>query len=305
MFSLRAAVKRPPQTTTSSSNTEDAIQPPSEGLEKEGGESSRENGAVVRRLHVEETAYDCPTGMTHLFRVRSGGRSHTGMTRPSNEDAMLMLDDEGIYAVADGMGGHQGGEIASRLAVDAIAKTFRDTTELQTVLSNVPPRAVQLVQGLAAANEAIRHAANENLGLAEMGTTAVAAYFCTKKGRVYVGHVGDSRCYRLRRGVLECITRDHTMAELGFAGREAHRLSRAVGPNGIVEADVAVLEPRQGDVFLLCSDGLNKTLSDNAIWSVLESVPDPNAAANELVTRANELGARDNVTAIVIRVVSL
>jgi PPM family protein phosphatase len=270
--------------------------------EGEEEEATRGGGAAVRRLHVEDAAYDAPTGMHPIFDLRAGGRSHAGMKRPNNEDAMLLLDEEGLYVVADGMGGHQGGEVASRLAVDAMATTFLEEGALRAVVSNVPPRAVQLVQGFAAANEAVRYAAAQNRVLAEMGTTVVAARFCPKKGRVYVGHVGDSRCYRLRDGQLERVTRDHTMAELGFVGREAQRLSRAVGSNGIVEADLAVLEPRNDDVFLLCSDGINKTLSDETILEVLGSIHDPEAAANELIARANALGARDNVTAIVVRI---
>jgi protein phosphatase len=131
----------------------------------------------------------------------------------------------------------------------------------------------------------------------------VAARFVPNKGRVYVGHVGDSRCYRLRENKLEQITRDHTMAEYGVSGKEARRLTRAVGSNGIVEADLVVLEPRQDDVFLLCSDGLTKVLPDEMIAEVLLNEPDPDTAALELIARAKARRASDNVTAVVVRVV--
>jgi protein phosphatase len=215
---------------------------------------------------------------------------------------MLVLESEALYVVADGMGGHAGGEIASQLAIEAMANTFLETNSPPCVLSNIPPRAMQLVQGFAAANEAIRSTAAKTPWLSEMGTTVVAVRFSPDRGRVYIGHVGDSRCYRFRQGKLDQLTRDHTMAEYGVSGKDAKRLSRAVGSNGIVEADLAVLIPREGDVFLLCSDGLTKTLSEAMIVEILSQEPDPDDAARELIARAKELRARDNVTVVVVRV---
>jgi protein phosphatase len=201
------------------------------------------------------------------------------------------------------MGGHAGGEIASQLAVEAMAATFVEDVSSAVALPDIPPRAMQLVEGFAAANEAIRSTASKNPALFEMGTTLVAARFCPKKNRVYVGHVGDSRCYRLRGNKLEQITRDHTMAEYGLSGKEARRLTRAVGSNGIVEADLVVLDPQKEDVFLLCSDGLTKALPDEMIAEVLGNEPDPDTAARELITRARARKAQDNVTAVVVRVI--
>jgi len=169
-------------------------------------------------------------------------------------------------------------------------------------LRDVPVEASALVQSLAAANEAIHRVASKDSRLSGMGTTIAAAQFRPDDGRLYVGHVGDSRCYRLRDGALEQITRDHTMAELGMTGRDAAHLSRAVGPRPVVEVDVAVLQPRAGDVYLLCTDGLTKMLSNEVIREVLEGEGGVNAAAAELVARANVAGGRDNVTALVVRV---
>lgn len=260
-------------------------------------------GASVRNLHLDADAMvDEPTGIHARFAIQAGARTDPGTKRTSNEDAMLVLEDHSLFVVADGMGGHAGGEVASQLAVDAMASTFLQKTAAACVVSNVPPRALELVQGIAAANEAIRSTASRHPELSDMGTTVVAARFCPKKGRAYIGHVGDSRCYRLRNQQLEQITKDHTLAEYGATGRDAHRLSRAVGPNGVVETDLVVVEPRDGDVFLLCSDGLNKSLSDDVIHEVLETEPDPERAAEELIARANGARARDNVTAIVVRI---
>jgi protein phosphatase len=272
--------------------------------EDEEDEPTKGGGAVVRKLYVEDTAsVDEPTGPHALFELRSGGRTDVGTRAKNNEDALLLLEGEALYVVADGMGGHAGGEIASQLAIEAMAATFVDDDGSPVVLPNVPPRAMQLVQGFAAANEAIRSNASKNPRLFEMGTTLVAARFCPRKGRVYIGHVGDSRCYRLRDDKLEQITRDHTMAEYGVSGKDARRLTRAVGSNGIVEADLVVLAPCLEDVFLLCSDGLTKALPDEMIADVLVNEPDPDTAARELIARAKARKAQDNVTAIVIRVI--
>lgn len=272
--------------------------------EDEDDEPTRGGGAVVRKLYMEDgAAPDEPTGIHPRFAVRSGGRTDPGTRVTTNEDAMLMLESEGLYVVADGMGGHAGGALASQLAIEAMAATFLENADAPCMLANVPPRAMQLVQGIAAANEAIRSAASRNPTLSEMGTTVVAARFMPLKGRVYVGHVGDSRCYRFREGRLEQITTDHTMAEYGVSGKDARRLTRAVGSNGIVEADLVVLEPQKEDVFLLCSDGLTKALSEDQIAEALASEPDPDTAARELIARAKARKAKDNVTAIVVRVV--
>ena len=260
-------------------------------------------GAAVRNLHLEREAIrDEPTGRHALFELLAGARTDPGTKRPNNEDSMLVLEDEHLFVVADGMGGHAGGEIASQLAVDAMATTFLEKTPTSCVVANLPVRALELVQSFAAANEAIRSVASKNAHLTNMGTTVVAARFCPNKGRAYIGHVGDSRCYRLRGNKLEQMTKDHTLAEYGVGGREGDRLTRAVGVNGIVETDLVVVQPHEGDVFLLCSDGLNKSVTDEVIQDVLDSEPDPDRAAEELIARACAAFARDNVTAIVVRI---
>lgn len=260
-------------------------------------------GACVRHVRRELAAErDQPDAGPPLFAVHAAGKTDTGQRRRANEDALLVLRHHAVYAVADGMGGHAGGAVASKLAVDAIATAFTDGVESPVILSNVPPLAAELVQSLAGANESIRRAAAQDMRLSDMGTTVVVARFCPERGRLYVGHVGDSRCYRLREGTLELLTRDHTMAELGVTGRAGVHLSRAVGPKGVLEADVAILEPRVGDQYLLCTDGLTKMISDDEIRDVLLAAKSPEGATTMLVARANAEGGRDNVTALVVQV---
>lgn len=271
--------------------------------EEEESSMVRVRGAAVGKYHCEpEAELDEGIAVTPLFEIAAAGETHKGMRRASNQDALLVLRDEAVYVVADGMGGHAGGEIASRLAVDAIASVFQDDVlDVRGTHAHVPLLAAELVQSIGAANEAIHSAASKSDRLSDMGTTVVAARFDASRGRLYVSHVGDSRCYRLREGALEQITRDHTMAELGMTGREGGYLSRAVGPKVLVEADVAVIEPRPGDVYLLCTDGLTKMVSDAIIRGVLLDEHTPADAAAELIGRANAAGGRDNVTAVVIR----
>ena len=272
-------------------------------MDEEDEEPTRGGGASVRHVRCEPAAEgEPPAAGRALFAVHAAGRTDTGLRRRANEDVLLVLRKQAVYVVADGMGGHAGGAVASQLAVEAIATAFIDGSESPCILSNVPPLAAELVQSLAAANESIRRAAARDVRLSDMGTTVVAARFCPERGRLYVGHVGDSRCYRLREGTLELLTRDHTMAELGVTGRQSVHLSRAVGPKGVVEADVAVLEPRAGDIYLLCTDGLTTMVSDQEIRDVLLAEDTAESAATMLVARANAGGGRDNVTALVVQV---
>ncbi|HSO38341.1 MAG TPA: protein phosphatase 2C domain-containing protein [Labilithrix sp.] len=269
----------------------------------EDDEPALGGGASVRSVRCEAAAEgEPPAAGRALFAVRAAGRTDAGKRRMANEDALLVLRQQAVYVVADGMGGHAGGAVASQLAVEAIATAFTRGIESPCPLADVPPLAAELVHSLAAANESIRRAAAGDLRLSDMGTTVVAARFCPERGRLYVGHVGDSRCYRLREGALERLTSDHTMAELGVTGRASIQLSRAVGSKGVVEADVAVLEPRAGDVYLLCTDGLTKMISDEEIRAVLVAEVDAESAASMLVARANAEGGRDNVTVLVIHV---
>ena len=135
-----------------------------------------------------------------------------------------------------------------------------------------------------------------------MGTTLVAARFSPNKQRVYIGHVGDSRCYRFRRGSLRQLTTDQTMSKVGMVGPHADDLLQAIGVTLDLAIDLIVDKPESGDVYLLCSDGLNKMISDRQIQQTLAAQRDLEAAVYGLIELANDAGGRDNVTVILIKV---
>ena len=137
-----------------------------------------------------------------------------------------------------------------------------------------------------------------------MGTTLVAARFSPNKQRLYVGHVGDSRCYRLRRGNLRQLTTDHTMASLGMKGPRAKDLYQAVGASPQLMIDLIVDKPEDDDVYLLCSDGLSKMLSNERIREILVEHEDLESALYTLIEEANDSGGNDNVTVIIVKVLS-
>ena len=134
-----------------------------------------------------------------------------------------------------------------------------------------------------------------------MGTTVVSAYFSANNQRVYIAHVGDSRCYRLRSRVLTQLTTDHTLGAAGIQGKTAGILSRAIGVEPNVEVDMTIESPLPGDTYLLCSDGLFRELSEPQIAGILQEATGAQQAADSLIERANHAGGGDNITAIVLR----
>jgi protein phosphatase len=250
----------------------------------------------------EDAAIDEPTGPLALILVHGAAQTDTGKTRKRNEDSYLVLKENNLFVVADGMGGYAGGDIASRLAVETVEETFRSKKFPGTPFEGLPPRASELVQSVEAANEAIHAEAEKDPKYRGMGTTVVAARFSARKQRLYVAHVGDSRCYRLREGKMVQVTVDHTMASAGATGPGADRLMRALGVNRTVEVDLLVAKPKQGDVYLLCTDGLSKMASEEEIAAILKTTKNPDDAAKQFIQLANDHGGKDNVTVIVVRV---
>jgi protein phosphatase len=276
------------------------------------------------------SAHDDEPTQTGAFVVVDGsGSSDRGQRRKQNEDALFVDAAKGLYVVADGMGGHKGGARASNLAVDVVRRRFEEAVAADLAADEpacvtvawkpagpsmgeiantpfdgeLPRRAARLATAVSEANDAIFREANADPNYAGMGTTLVVAQFVPNKQRLYVGHVGDSRCYRLRGGEIEQVTRDHTMeTEFGVRGPHGNRLARAIGISPGVKIDVILDRPLPGDVYLLCSDGLTKTVPTDLIGHILGEFPDPERAANELVTMANTNGGIDNVTAVVVRV---
>ncbi|MEW6313296.1 MAG: Stp1/IreP family PP2C-type Ser/Thr phosphatase [Pseudomonadota bacterium] len=242
-----------------------------------------------------------------------------GLVRSHNEDSIAVDADIGLAVLADGMGGYNAGEVASGIAVSLIM------SEMQQALPSVDPHAAGGVSGetigevllrdkIGRANASIFQAAISQPQYAGMGTTLVAALFYDN--RVSVGHIGDSRMYRLRAGQFEQITRDHSLLQeqidSGMISKEMARLSqnknlvtRAVGIDPDVEAEIHTHAVQAGDIYLICSDGLNDMVEDEEIGATLgmleANLP---LAATQLVQMANDNGGRDNISVILIKVLS-
>ena len=266
----------------------------------------RATGALAppmqRIVYDEDAAVDEPTHPNALILVTATGQSDKGKRRKRNEDSVLAREEDGLFVVADGMGGYNGGEIASKLAVETIDHAFAEQEFAGPADDAVPRRASELARAIQMANEAIFQRAGTDKLLEGMGTTICAARFSPTKQRVYVGHVGDSRIYVFRDGVLKQMTSDHTMESMGVAGAAAGHLSRAVGVWPVVPVDIVLGKPRPGDLYVLCSDGLSKMVSDDVIQRILASSESPKAAVEKLIDEANERGGKDNVSVIVVRV---
>jgi protein phosphatase len=251
----------------------------------------------------DDAIVDEPTANSPLILVSAVGQTDRGRRRKRNEDSLLVLKDQALFVVADGMGGYNGGEVASKLAVDTIQQAYQQHQFQGAKHESLPRRASELARAIQMANDAIRAEAKKDPKLVGMGTTVVAARFALKKQRLYIGHVGDSRVYRLRNNQLSQMTADHTLEQLGVPGAISTHLSRAVGVWSTVQVDVIFGKPLANDVYMLCSDGLNKMISNEKIEEILRAEKNPTAAVERLVATANEAGGRDNVSVIVVRVV--
>ena len=264
---------------------------------------------VVYQPPIQTIAYDDeasveePTGVTSLFLVNATAQTDKGLRRKTNEDSLLVLESCNLFVVADGMGGYRGGELASRLAIEAMTEAAQAKQYEGTQHENLPREASELARAIQMANASIREAAEKQPDLDGMGTTICAARFSPNKSRLFIGHVGDSRCYRLREGVLKAMTADHTMADFGITGPESAHLSRAVGIWPTMPIDIILSVPKVGDVYLLCSDGLTKMLADEMIGGVLRAEEDLKVAVDRLISWAHANGGKDNVTVILVRVV--
>jgi protein phosphatase len=238
--------------------------------------------------------------------LRYGVATDVGRVRTNNEDSLLVLD--GLWAVADGMGGHRAGEVASQLAVRGLELTMASVEQTPTV--------EQLIEGVRRANIAIIEDSLTNPDHRGMGTTITALAPVDLKGEetLAVINVGDSRTYRLHDGELEQLTEDHSMVqEMVRDGRltpeeaathpQRNVVTRALGVEPDLDVDWLTVTPYAGDRFVLASDGLFDEIPDRLIAGVLRRQPDPYAAADELVRLANEAGGHDNVTVIVVDVV--
>ncbi len=244
------------------------------------------------------------------------GETNVGMKRTHNEDNFSITEESGLYIVADGMGGHASGEIASKMAVDAMREFFAAT-------ANDPERTWpykmdrskgyeenRLITGIKLANLRIYESAQRDPRQRGMGTTIVAIF--AVEDSVYVAHVGDSRVYRLREGTLEQLTEDHSLLNdyikmkrltpeeiANFPHKNV--IVRALGMKDTVKVDTRLERPKAGDVYLLCSDGLSGPVSDEMILEILDGTGDLRAAATKLINKANENGGPDNITCVLAR----
>lgn len=237
-----------------------------------------------------------------MRRLVATGRSDVGRVREGNEDALLVRDS--VYAVADGMGGHLAGEVASAAALEPIeeldGRIFQDDTAAVTALRDA----------VVAANERVSQLAIENPDYRGMGTTLTAAL--VEGRRLHVAHVGDSRAYLLRDGHFSQLTDDHTLVqhlvdEGQITREEAARhpqrsvITRAIGVSNDVDVDSMSLELQPGDQLLLCSDGLSGVVEDEDIARTLVEVHDPDDAVDALIELANDAGGPDNITVLLLR----
>jgi protein phosphatase len=266
------------------------------------GDGSTQPAPVERILHDADADGDEPSRAQSFFLLYAMAQTDKGLRRANNEDSMLVFEKASLFAVADGMGGHRGGEQASQLACKVLEEAFDRNVFDGPPYEDLPKPASELARAIDMANRRIHLESKRNKKLDGMGTTMCAARFAPHKNRVFIGHVGDSRCYRLRAGVLEQMTKDHTMAELGVTGPEGKNLARALGVFAVVPIDIVVARPMVNDLYLICSDGLTKMLSDEAIANVLRHETDLKSAAQRLVLFANGHGGKDNITVVLVRV---
>jgi PPM family protein phosphatase len=225
-------------------------------------------------------------------------RTDTGRQRTANEDSYFARSP--LFAVADGMGGAQAGEVASRMAAEAFEPAERGDEAAESFLREIVQEA----------NREIHSLAQHDASRSGMGTTLTSAL--VDGDEVAIGHVGDSRAYRLRDGELKLLTSDHSLVEelrrqgrLTDAQAEGHPqrsiITRALGPEPEVEVDTMTYSARPGDVYLICSDGLTTMVKEDRIRDVLLESPSLDAATEQLVGEANEAGGRDNITVVAFR----
>ncbi len=252
------------------------------------------------------------------LRAIAAGISDVGLQREHNEDSYAVLDEHELFIVADGMGGHRAGDVASRIATDSIAEFFKATaTEDVTWPFHFDARLSEeenrLLTGIRLANRQIFERSLQQRECHGMGTTVVGALFSPKKRKMYIGHVGDSRAYRVRNTTIQQMTRDHSlvndyllaMPELTEEQRSElpkNVITRALGMQDHVTVDLQCDDAQDGDVYVLCSDGLSGMIEDDEIREIVMSTDDLAQGCRRLIALANEHGGEDNITAVLVRI---
>jgi len=242
--------------------------------------------------------------------ILAAGLSDTGRVRDHNEDAYSIVEDLGLYILSDGMGGHEGGEVASKMVTEALPINM---APILPASSNFHEHQLleALQQSICNLNRVIHRKASEVTELMGMGATVVACL--VRRNIAAIAHLGDSRAYLMRNGAFEQLTEDHTIVDLllklgQISKKQAekhparHALTRYVGMEGDMEPEIGLLELKSGDRLLLCSDGLTNEVSNRKIGEILRTESDLNTVCEKLVQTANDAGGRDNITVLIIQV---
>jgi PPM family protein phosphatase len=254
--------------------------------------------------------------VTRPLRIEVAGQTDVGRKRVHNEDSFAIIPEYGLYIVADGMGGHASGEVASKLAIDTLQEFF-------TATADDPERTWpykmdrskgyeenRLITGIKLCNLRIFEAAQKNAKQRGMGTT-IASLFAVEDG-YYVAHVGDSRVYRVRNNLIEQLTEDHSLLNdykkmkrlteeeiANFPHKNV--IVRALGMKDSVKVDTRFEQPLAGDLIILCSDGLSGPLDDRTILDLAQGALDLSQLSQKLIAAANERGGPDNITCVAAR----
>lgn len=250
------------------------------------------------------------------MRIRYAAKTDVGMKRTHNEDYFSLMEDEQLFIVADGMGGHSSGEVASRMAAETVSEFYQRTKDEEATWPYKMDRSLSYIEnrlacGIKLANYKIYEAASKDIRFKGMGTTIVT---CLINGdKIYIAHVGDSRCYRVRENKIEQMTRDHSLLEdykdakpdmteeeeRNFPHKNV--ITRALGMRDSVQVDITTQAVKDGDVYLLCSDGLSGMVEDPALERILVEAPDLEHSVAELVDQANRAGGTDNITTLILQ----
>jgi len=253
------------------------------------------------------------------MKIRYAAKTDVGMKRTHNEDYFSLIEDEQLFIVADGMGGHASGEVASKMSAETVSEFYQRTKDEDATWPYKMDRQLSYIEnrlacGIKLANFKIFDAASRDIRFKGMGTTIVTSLVCGDK--IYVAHVGDSRCYRVRNGAIAQITRDHSLLE---DYREAkpdmteeeqrnfpHRnvITRALGMRETVQVDIKAHQIMDGDIYLMCSDGLSGMVDDPSILRIVSQAKSLERAVAELVDHANRAGGTDNITTLLLQCVA-
>jgi serine/threonine protein phosphatase PrpC len=289
------------------------LESPTEGSDR-GFEDEQTRELMVDPMAMTQSSPTVAAAGTPMFTIAYGVRTHTGLVRDHNEDDYLILEEQGVYLVADGMGGHAAGKVASKICVDTCEKYFQELNGTSDENTNgLSVSAAEFENSLRSANRAIFDASNTDPALSGMGTTAVGLRI--QGDMVAICHAGDSRCYLVRQGRLRQVTVDHSLSNFLLAmGREAEaRLAEATMSNVIMRAlglepdvviDTQEFPVRIGDRLMLCSDGLSDLVALVRMERMLtDPALDRETVAENLLQAALEAGGRDNITVLIVDVV--